>query len=179
MLREIIGHVDNAGNSRTIEAVSKTSKAFSKLVNESISEGLERNLKHYEKRGKYGTEARFAAIFTNKMKNMHQYLRVSLKAYREKRLLRTFLRWTNEKTNLVSFYHQAVDTKYFRNPGLPDRKLITMLSCCRGGVDDIDDHIKKMKKENKFDETMLMDRIVQYVYTVSVTDSARKWSIKN
>lgn len=170
MKREILYLVDERGD---LDAISKVSRNFQKLSVQTITESMQIGLRHYKKHGSFYDKAEIAAALSTgrsgrpvppAAKKLNQMLRVSLTAYRDKRLIESFARWTYlyEGQEPVSFSREINDMKrVVRNmvSTNADRDAVSRMFSMRTHK-----RIDEMKEAGHYRPRLLMDLIVRYVY---------------
>ena len=164
-------------NESGAQNLSKVSKEFHNIGKNVVTKSMERGLRFYKKHGKHYDQAVIAATLTSESKSMAQlrkFLRVSLTAYKEHRLIESFLRWKDEGT--VTFYSEMMQMRYRYREGYHENGNRKILRAILGA--SVREHNTKVLKDRGFYKPrILMDFIVMYVYNQAVDRSFDKLSL--
>lgn len=163
-------------NESGAQNLSKVSKEFRKIGKNVVTESMESGLQYYKRKGKHYDQAVIAATLTSETKSLRhlrKLLRVSLTAYKEHRLIESFLRWKDDGT--VTFYSELMGLRYRYKDGYTEKTKKPLRAIFSASVRQHD--IKELKKRDYYKPLMLIDFIVQYVYDQAVERSFQKLQI--
>lgn len=156
--REILHLVDEISD---LNAISQVSKAFHRLSKETVTESIDIGLWFYKTNGSEYDKAIVAAARSHGLLN--QFLRVSLMAYKDGRLIESFARWTFLYDGHVSvmFSREINRMKRVAWRMLTDeeRQSMSLIFCLR-----TEESIDRLKVSGHYRPQLLMDLIVRYVY---------------
>jgi hypothetical protein len=167
-LKQIIYTVVN--ESGDAHNLAKVSKEFHKIGKEVVTASMERGLRHYKKQGQYYNKAVIAATLTSEsdgMKHLRKFLRVSLTAFHEHRLIESFLRWKDEGT--VTFYKELMLMRYHYRDGYNETTTRPLRAIFSASIRQKD--VKELKDRDFYKPMMLMNFIVLYVYNQAIDRS--------
>jgi len=160
MKRQILALTDQFGN---LNAISKVSKNFERLSTQTITESMKIGLHYYKKHGSAYDQAELAAGLSTgqpKMKTLNQLLRVSLIAYRENRLIESFVRWNSVTDDeKVSFFDELLKMNRARRILAPKERSVHYIFYAKQKKD-----IAFLKEHKHYKPQVFMDFIVRYVY---------------
>lgn len=163
-------------NESGAQNLSKVSKEFRKIGKNVVTESMETGLQYYKRKGKHYDQAVIAATLTSETKSMRhlrKFLRVSLTAYKEHRLIESFLRWKDDGT--VTFYSELMRMRYRYKEGYTDKNKKPLRAIFSASVRQHD--VKELKKRNYYKPLMLMNFVVQYAYNQAIERSFEKLQI--
>lgn len=173
--RTIYALVDESNNAKNL---AKVSKEFYKIGKDVLTESMERGLTYYKRHGKHGDEASIAAILTSESKSMkllRKFLRVCLTAYKEHRLIESFLRWKDDHT--VTFYSVVINIMYRYKQGYTKKNKKTIRAILSASVRER--NVRVLHKRGYYKPKQFMDFIVMYVYNIAVEKSFESLKISS
>ena len=160
----------------SLEQVSKVSIYFCRISQEMISENLSKTLRHYKRHGSHYDEAMIAATLLSKgekLEKLHQFLRVSLNAFYNNRMIESFIQWRDYEDEPVSFFSEINAMRRLRKTYLTDDNYpLRSLFSARNR-----DYIDTMKKEGSFKPVIVIDCIVMYAYHTAIERAFKMLSL--
>ena len=162
----------------SLEQVSKVSRYFCRISHEIISENLSKTLRHYKRHGSHYDEAMIAATLLSKgkkLEKLHQFLRVSLNAFYNNRMIESFIQWRDYTEGEPVFFFSEINAmRRNRKPYLTEDNYLVMRSLFYARSRD---YIDTMKKEGSFKPVVVVDCIVMYAYHAAIERAFKMLSL--
>ena len=156
--RVILHTVDEISD---LSAISQVSKEFNRLSKETTAERIDIGLRFYKENGSEYEKARIVAARASG--RLLQFVRVSMMAYRDGRLIESFARWTYlyEGHVPVMFSRQINRMKHvaWRMLTKEERNSMSLIFSLRTRQ-----RIDSLKASGHYRPQLLMDLIVRYAY---------------